>query len=49
MRTDKAKFLQIKVQIWKELTKYKNSNFSVTGTYILFMNIKKALNHCNRY
>ena len=32
-----------------ELIKYKNKNFSITGTDILFTDIKKVLNRCNKY
>ena len=36
MRTDK-----VKVLVGMEFTKYKNKDFSITGTDILFINIKK--------
>lgn len=46
----KEKFLKIKVLLSTDLIKYESKNFSIAGTDILLINIKKLLNYyCNRY
>ena len=40
---------KVKVLVEMEHIKYKNKNFSGTGTDILFIHIKRVLNRCNKY
>lgn len=47
--TFEGKFSKIKILVWIELIKYKNKNFSITGTAILYINIKRVLNYCSKY